>query len=348
MADVVVNAEVASATGSANSLTSTVAPSAQEAASSAVALGSASTTTSASPGTATALGASLGGTLSFGYPSEDTATADEEVAIRATGDYVSGDQPHCLLWHPDHEGWAVEQMQARHNGVLWRFGEYSMFVLLWRIEDFNAGRVGRCQECMTPKGDIAEVYNQSFKTQCSTCYGTTFDGGFKAKIIRPALWDYSETTNKSDVQGEVERANTAVQSTPDFAMRTGDYILRADGTRWRVQSLSTNHLRTGFGFPDRAETIIGFNYGNVVLQDPASNAYAIQVPTDLSLILDVTNPRVMQEFSRFEEIRGPLLAGSPNPSVSTTGHPDPAPVAPNETYAHLHGAQFEMPGWNLT
>lgn len=346
MADVSVDAGVATATATANTVAPNVAPTAENVAATATASSTSSITTTTA-GTALVAATVPQTYPTVGHPIDEPQTESEEVLPAVTGDFTSADPPHCLLWHPDYEGWAVEQMQARHNGALWRFGEYSMFILLWRIDDFNAGRVRRCPECVTSMDDIAEVYEQSFKTRCPTCYGTTFEGGYKAKIIRPAIWDFSETTNKVDSQGEVKRANTSVQTTSDFAMRTGDYILRADATRWRVQSLSTNHLRTGFGFPDRADTIVGFNYGNVILQDESSNAYAIQLPAELPHILNVTAPRVMQEFARFEEIRGPLLDGGNQPSINTSGYLNPPPVVPGESYAHLHGAVFERPDWNL-
>jgi hypothetical protein len=242
----------------------------------------------------------------------EALTANETVTPVLTGVFLTGtDKPHVMLHHPDYEGWAVEQMVGRHDGALWRFGEYSMFVLLWRIEDFHAGLVGRCQECQTPNGGIAEVYKSPMKTRCSTCLGTTFQGGFKAKIVRPAMWDMSESTNRPSDHGELVRQTASLQSTNDFRMRTGDFVLRADSTRWHVESLSTNHLHTGFGYPGKAETVIGFNYGNCVLEDPTSNASAIQVQDNLGHILNSFNPRVGLSFAQYEEIRGPLLPPTP-------------------------------------
>lgn len=245
----------------------------------------------------------------------DLATTVEQVDASLTGTFTTGtDAPHCLLHHPDREDWAIEHVQGSHDGALWRYGEYSMFVLLWRIEDFEMGLVDRCPECQTPYGAIAEVYKQPMKTRCPTCYGTTFRGGFKAKIVRPAMWDMGEATNSPGERGEMIRATTAVQSTHDFRMRTGDFILRADGTRWHVQSLSTNHLRAGFGYPDKEGTLVGFNYGQVMLEDPTSNAYAIELPSTLPMMLNVRNPRQGRDFSLYEEVRGPLLP--PTPAVA--------------------------------
>lgn len=283
--------------------------------------------TSFQSGVATAVASSFNASVVVSNDLIEVVEADEIISARLTQTFQTTAQPHCLLWHPDYEGWATEQVQARHNGVLWRIGEYSIFVLLWRIEDFENGLVARCPECITSMGDVADVYNQSTLTRCPTCYGTTFEGGFKARIVRPALWDFSETTNRVEAHGEVERANAAVQSTNDFAMRTGDYIIRADGTRWRVQSLSTNHLHTGFGFPGRSETVVGFNYGTVILQDEASNAYSVQLPADPSF-LDVRNPRSTQDFTRFEEVRGPILAGHTN-TLATSPMAIAAGVSPS-------------------
>lgn len=226
-----------------------------------------------------------------------------------------------LKYHlPNRQPWAVEQMQGRHNDALYRFGEYSMFVLLWKLRDFSAGYVARCTNCQVAaeagiNQDILDVYKQSPEHNCPVCLNTTFEGGYKAKIIRPSLWDFSEDVEQDNRRGVINTAQAAVQSTPDFRMDVGDYIIRADGTRWNVQSLATNHLRTGFEYPMKSETILGFNYGRCVKEDPSSVAFEV-APKDPSIVRSILdlgpNTRFPVDFAAYEDVRADLEADMNN------------------------------------
>jgi hypothetical protein len=217
---------------------------------------------------------------------------------------------HKLRHHlPDApQDWAVTNVRDDHTGALYLLGEYTMFVLLWRIQDHNAGLVARCSQCFTNNA-YSEVYKQTSEHNCEHCLNTTFEGGFRAKIIRPALWDFGEDADQNQRRGVVSPSQAAVQSTFDFRMDVGDFMIRADGTRWTVQSLSSNHLRTGFAFPLKSETVVGFNYGNVRKEDPASVAFTIEPVRrqDVSALLDVENTRFPRDWSANEIIRMPLV-----------------------------------------
>lgn len=214
---------------------------------------------------------------------------------------------HPVHHLPDPQRYAVAQERQRHDGALWSFGEYAMFVLLWNITDHDAGLVERCGACFTAYGKIAEAYGQPAVNSCDACYGTTFEGGFKARIVRPSLWDFNEADYKDHARGEVTISTASIQSTGDFRMRTGDIIIRANGTRWKMRSLGTNHLRTGFETPAGPRTAIGYNYGQATLEDTSSVSHLIP-PTDavVTAALDVSMERYPRDFSALEVVRGAL------------------------------------------
>lgn len=225
---------------------------------------------------------------------------------------------------PDPQRYAIDQERQRHVEALFRWGEYAMFVLMWNLRDFEKGLVVRCPVCWgnTP-GSVQErvsgVYKQAKQDNCPSCLGTTFEGGWKAKIIRPSLWDFSEDLDADGRRGQTISASASVQSTHDFQMRTGDYIFRGDGNRWSVGAQSGIHLRVGFELPLSDKNIVAFNFGQAIREDESSIAYSIE-PTvsDLREILDPTRPRYPLDFSGFEEFR---------PSVQTLIDPYDTPVS---------------------
>src|SRR5258708_66990 len=96
---------------------------------------------------------------------------------------------------PDPRSYAVEQERMRHNQALYAYGEYAMFALMWTIRDLEHGRVQRCSRCFEDVGlndRIADTYKQANLRLCPVCFGTSFEGGYRALIIRPSLWDFSE------------------------------------------------------------------------------------------------------------------------------------------------------------
>lgn len=210
---------------------------------------------------------------------------------------------------PDPQPHAVATERFRHDGALYQWGEYAIFVLMWTHEDFDAGLVERCPVCYGAYGVIAESYGQPARRNCPQCFGTSFDGGYRAKIVRPSLWDHNEKDRRENTRGEITVATASVQTTADFQMRTGDYIIRADANRWQVRSKGTNHLRTGFELPSADRSAIGYNFGQVALEDESAVSYLIP-PTDsdeVAALIDRIGRRRPVDFTAFDEVRGPLI-----------------------------------------
>ena len=214
-------------------------------------------------------------------------------------------QPHHL---PDMQQWAVLQEQRRHDQALYALGEYAVFVLMWRVGDHQDGLVARCSRCF-PDGDlVAKVYKQALNAKCPECFGTTFEGGYKAILVRPSIWDANEEDYRIAARGEIATQTVSVQTTSDFRLRSGDYIFRSDGSRYQMRTMSSNELRTGFGTPGPG-SVVGYNYGTVSREDESSVAYLLPpAPEVVSLRLSPAGWRAPQDFSNMEEIRGPVLA----------------------------------------
>jgi hypothetical protein len=219
-------------------------------------------------------------------------------------------QPYVL---PDPQNWAVEQERLRHDQALFDHGEYAFFILMWQELDNRLGRVTRCSRCygQTVNSRVANVYNQAAEERCPQCFGTTFEGGFKALIVRQSLWTFSEDNDTIGRRGIIEQATAAIQSTSDFQMRTGDHVVRGDGTRWTIQSLTAPHLRTGFQTPTNTGNIVAFNYGQAAKDDASAPSFAMPphlTASQLHAVLNPPHPHRPIDYSDYEEVRGPLLA----------------------------------------
>jgi hypothetical protein len=216
--------------------------------------------------------------------------------------------PH---WLPDPQQYAVDQERFRHDQAVYDIGEYSMFILLWNIDDFEAGRVTQCSRCVLTNDVIGEVYAQPATAKCPVCYGTTFEGGIRARIVRPTIWATNEFTDRSDPDGQgiIKIQKVTIQSISDFRLRTGDFIFRGDGTRWQMKELGSEYLRTGFATPtvDPTRSQLGYNYGDVNREDESSVAFIIPPDeTDLKTILNKPFSRYPADFSGDEQINGAL------------------------------------------
>lgn len=216
--------------------------------------------------------------------------------------------PGKLPWLRDQENWAMTTLAREHNDALYQWGEYSMFVLLWSARDFDAGLVERCPVCYVAYGKIAEAYGQTAKSDCPDCYGTTFEGGHRAKIIRPALWaDTDEQDEIEQRRGTHVTDRATIQSTTDFVLRNRDLVFRADGTRWQVSAPDAESVTTGFHTKGHKDSSVGLTSATVTREDEASVAYDIP-PTTPQLIatLDVAYQRRPTYVWPEEEIVGPL------------------------------------------
>lgn len=201
------------------------------------------------------------------------------------------------------QGYAVAQERKRHDEALYAMGEYAAFVLLWNAQDHQRGLVGYCPTCYLSR-DTAKHFHQPSKNRCPDCLGTTFEGGYRALIIRHALFSDTVEDTRAGKRGEVERQGTTVQSTSDFRMRSGDLVLRADASRWRLTGGGQSAaFQTGFGHIGHPEGSAGYNYGQVVKEEETSVAF--EIPFDPTLL--AVDSHVPVDMTPFETVRGPLL-----------------------------------------
>lgn len=219
-------------------------------------------------------------------------------------------QPYHL---PDPQDWTRDLLARQHNEALYGFGEYAMFALMWTAFDFDADRVERCHVCYASGGKqerVNRAYGQPIRNNCPNCFGTTFEGGYRARIVRPTLWADDNPEVEQTKQGVVDRNNLSVESTSDFTVHEGDYVFRSDGTRWRVAKQGdTVYLRTGFAQPSDAYDAVSLNVSSVEQEDDSSIVWKIP-PTPLEQALWLSVPvgqHSLTDFATHEEIRGPLL-----------------------------------------
>lgn len=221
----------------------------------------------------------------------------------------SGPQPPRKgVWVRDRQNWAIEQERLRHNQALYSLGEYAVFVLLWHEQDLTAGRVQRCPTCYVAQGLVSEAYGQGDQNRCPDCYGTTFEGGIRALIYRPALFTEVDEDEQKTARGIARPASVDVESTEDFRMLHGDYVFRANGHRYQLRVPQRTTLRTGFGTPYQTTTNLGYMMGRAAYEDPnTSVAYTIPPSaTELKAMLGQGRYEPF-DFSGNEQINGPLI-----------------------------------------
>lgn len=179
---------------------------------------------------------------------------------------------------PDVKNWELQNERAKHEQSLYRYGEYAIFVLMWNIDDFQAGLVQRCPTCFTSVNSlISDTFKQPEFYKCPTCYGTTFNGGYKAMLVRPSIWQWAEPQLQQEKRGYVDMDNATIQTTSDFRMQPKDYVIRGDGTRWQVKGVDALHLATGFGTQAGPWNSVSYTYSNVTREDESSVVYQIPV-----------------------------------------------------------------------
>jgi hypothetical protein len=209
------------------------------------------------------------------------------------------------------QNYAIEQERKRHAEALWQVGEYSIFILMWHLLDFQQGLVERCSRCWGTSGvsaRIAAVYQQPKNNECPVCFGTTFEGGYRARIVRPAIFADTDIDERTERRGEVHPDSVSIETTGDFRIRPGDYVIRADNSRWRMRVPSRTTLRSGFGFPGQNETSL--TYARITGEREESTTVVYKIPpVDAEEVRNVvTQPaRSPLDFAVFEDVRGPLI-----------------------------------------
>lgn len=210
------------------------------------------------------------------------------------------------------QDWAIAQERLRHNQALDMLGEYAMFVLMWHVEDFKAGRVARCKTCGFDNADpvtaaIAETYKQPSKALCPDCFGTTFEGGYRARIIRPTIFSDADEDEQKQARGVVNPQDLVCESTTDFRVRSGDYVFRATGDRFQLRIPNRVTLRTGFAVPHQTSAAIGYNHSRANQEDLTSVAFIIPPDQDtVTEILTMAN-RAPVDFGPYEVIKADLI-----------------------------------------
>lgn len=211
------------------------------------------------------------------------------------------------------QDWEIGNERQRHQQALYLAGEPTLFVLLWKVEDFEAGYVQRCARCFSDpnsvNGRLAAVYEQPITFTCPQCYGTTFQGGVRARIIRPAIFTDTDEDERKSPRGAVHPESLTVETTNDFRSRTGDYVFRKNGSRWQLGTPRRIMVRTGYEHPNQTDTSIGYAQIPASREDEASVAYLIDPsPSDLSTQLAASTSIAPAAYpTPYDQVNGPLI-----------------------------------------
>lgn len=210
------------------------------------------------------------------------------------------------------QDWALDQERFRHNGALYHIGEWVFLILMWHQLDFERGLVARCSRCWGGgrASRVAEVYKQPTQNECPVCFGTTFEGGYRARIVRPAIVADVEETERPDRRGSMHPAAVTFETTYDFRCRPGDFVIRRDGSRWRVRSADRLQVRTGYLHPSQADTAVAYKLP-AELEERSTVAYRIPPTGESEPARILGQPmRFPGDFSAFEQINAALVPPS--------------------------------------
>ena len=185
---------------------------------------------------------------------------------------------HAALAQP----WVTHTISAQHEEALYLFGELALFTLMWRPVDFEQGRVDHCSVCYSgAESRYAEAFDQPTKRECLQCFGTTFDGGFRAQIIRPSIWADRNSEVSEGPRGVVTNDTIRVETTGGFTLHKDDYVFRADNTRFQVEEKNEDVPRDGFGTPPKADSAAGST--SVHMEETTSVAFRIPPTSSTAL-----------------------------------------------------------------
>lgn len=243
---------------------------------------------------------------------EFISTVRDVLPVRNIGSQSGGVQPYYLR---QRERWAIDNERQRHMEALYLLGEWTMFTLMWHMEDYNNGLVVRCERCFGIEGQAqtaqqraSTAYQNVNEYRCPDCFGTTFEGGFRAIIIRPAIFADTDEGQTYGPRGLANPGELDMESTPDFRVRSGDYCFRSTGDRYFLRVPDRITLRTGFNTPYQRADAIGYNHAKAAIQDPTSVSYTLPPNADdLRSILNIRDQYQPYNFSPYEIIKTPLI-----------------------------------------
>lgn len=203
---------------------------------------------------------------------------------------------------PGPQIWGPRTVSSAHEEALLAYGEYGIFTLMWRPADYDAGLVGKCSVCFTgPKAQQAAAFNQPTKRECPSCYGTTFEGGYRAQIIRPMIMSDRATVVADQREGTTETDTIQFETTSDFTFTLGDYVIRFDNTRFQCETKAEVVIRTGFDSPTSAESLSSMA---VAHKEAETSVAFLLPPADPSPLVDLMGPFHVQDPGAFNvEIR---------------------------------------------
>lgn len=207
----------------------------------------------------------------------------------------------------DRQSWAVDQARQNHREAIYYVGEMCVFVLMWHIEDFNAGYVTRCARCYLDSGVVGDAYGQPRQNKCPDCFGTTFEGGYRALIYRPAIFTDTDEGEQFDAKGVIHPTQLTMETTTDFRARSGDYVMRLDGSRWFMRIPARTTLRSGFGHPFQQVEAVTYNEARVQLEDPTSVAYNLPPDNNTLTTILASQRYAPDDLSQYETRRAPLI-----------------------------------------
>lgn len=204
------------------------------------------------------------------------------------------------------QDWATEQERARHDQALYLIGEYALFCLLWTARDHDEGIVGLCTVCGADD-PIAQAYGQSPRNFCPGCFGTRFEGGFRAQIVRPAIFTDADDSQSFTARGVVSPQEVNIETTSGFRVHSGDYVMRATGERLQLRAPERTTLRTGFGTPYQREDAFAYSLARAAVEDADSVAYTIPPLVDDLVAMLTRSGTHPVDFSDVEIIRSDLI-----------------------------------------
>lgn len=199
--------------------------------------------------------------------------------------------------------WASSTVESSHSEALFSYGELALFVLMWRTVDFDAGLVSHCTVCFGgAQSRQAAAFDQATQNRCPSCFGSTYDGGYRAQVKRPILMADRNSEITERERGVVSTDSINFETTGNITVHNGDYLFRFDGSRYRCDEKNEVIVRTGFVGPDGVDTISGTSVAH--LESSTSVAYLIP-PTESALktMLNTSSPFMVSDLTVGDVVR---------------------------------------------
>lgn len=200
--------------------------------------------------------------------------------------------------------WAADTLDKAHEEALYSYGEMCLYTLMWRMIDHERGLVERCSTCFGGSySRQAAAFKQPTNRECPDCFGTTFDGGYRAQIIRPTLFADRNSELSEESRGYVTSDTLQVETTSDFTLHKGDYLFRFDNTRFQLEAKRDPVLRTGFVPPTMADSFGGTVTAH--LEETTTTAFRIPPasPEELQDLLGLPGPFFVEDITATDVVK---------------------------------------------